>query len=497
MKRFLSLLLSLVCTITVAAERFPFKHQETLTLHVGKVETLRVRDIERVAVGHDSFISTHILSPEELLIIPQRSGSTDLVVWHTGNRKSLFQVVVRDQDPNSVLKDVRQRLQLYPGLRVSIENGNVLVRGEVGSDAQLADIRERLGKSLQEQVRINVHVDQSRMIENALADMPNLRVLNQDGWISISGSYAPEDREVLEQVLKVCSNCVNSAQEDRASNKSMVMVDVQILEVRRRHLEKLGVRWASTLGGPAAGIALTGGNTELFQSFTPTPGAQNIANGLPAGFKGAAGSVGLITQLDSQLDLLKEAGEARMLARPMLSTRDGTPSTFHSGGEIPYPVIDARTGNVGVEFRDYGVLLTILPRVSKARAGVTVEINAEVSSIDQAIAINGVPGLVSKSVSSVVTSRLGETIVLSGLMSIEQDKGSSALPGLGEIPWIGRLFRSELDDVNHRELAVFLTPHLTATESDTDNSALPKLGEQLQEIMTPMAKTSIAGSIKE
>ena len=58
---------------------------------------------------------------------------------------------------------------------------------------------------------------------------------------------------------------------------------------------------------------------------------------------------------------MEEAGEARMLARPMLSARDGAVATFHSGGELPYPIVDPDTGKIAVSFRSYGVKLNVLP----------------------------------------------------------------------------------------------------------------------------------------
>ena len=83
----LSLLLCACGLPGKAADRFPFQNQESLNLYLGKVETLRMGDIERVAVGNEALLSTSILSTNELLIIPRQAGQTDLVIWQARTQK--------------------------------------------------------------------------------------------------------------------------------------------------------------------------------------------------------------------------------------------------------------------------------------------------------------------------------------------------------------------------------------------------------------------------
>src|SRR5690606_14193853 len=155
----------------------------------------------------------------------------------------------------------------------------------------------------------------------------------------------------------------------------------------------------------------------------------------------------------------EEAGEARMLARPMLSARDGAVATFHSGGELPYPIVDPDTGKIAVSFRSYGVKLNVLPQLSY-EGKIMVEVNVEVSSIDSSININGVPGLISKSVSSTINAKDGETIVMSGLLANTEAESVSKVPLLGDLPLIGALFRTTNIENEGRELAIFLTPRI-------------------------------------
>lgn len=303
--------------------------------------------------------------------------------------------------------------------------------------------------------------------------------------MSLSGSYLPEYQSVIDLVMERFPNLMNTAQPDLARLRSMVVVDVQIMEIRRRHLDKLGIRWENAIAGPAMGAVTASVANPYFRAFSNVGEAERLASSVPVNDTGSYSSVGLATHIGSTIELMKASGEARMLARPMLSTRDGTPSSFHSGGEIPFPIIDARTGNIAVDFRAYGVMLTILPRVSKDK-DLMVEIEAEVSSIDNSLSINGVPGLVSKSVKSVVNTREGDTIVMSGLLSSEADEGVSKVPLLGDIPLLGALFRTTYNDNNQRELAIFLTPRLSQSSGTVVATPLDKLGDNLVDEIKPL-----------
>ncbi len=476
----------IACILPVsAAERFPYQSQESLTLYLGKVETLRIGDIERVAVGNEALLSTSILSTSELLIIPRQAGQTDLVIWQAGNRKQLLHLKIQPANPGLLLRDTRLRLSLYPHLVIGLEDANVVVRGVVSSKEQLDNITQRLSPDLINLVSVQVTVDASNVIRQTLGHIDGLEITSGEDWIKLSGYYLPEFQPVIDLVTERFPHLINTAQPDPAKIRAMVVVDVQIIEIRRRNLEKLGIRWENAIAGPAAGVVMAGSANPYFRAFSKVGEAERLATSVPVNDTASYSSVGLVSHIGSTIELMKNSGEARMLARPLLSTRDGTPSSFHSGGEIPYPIIDARTGNIAVDFRAYGVMLTILPRVSKDK-DLMVEIEAEVSSIDNAISINGVPGLVSKSVKSVVNTREGDTIVMSGLLSTEDDQSESAVPLLGDIPLLGALFRSTSDDNNQRELAIFLTPRLSQFEGAVEATPLDQLGDHVTRQIEPL-----------
>lgn len=266
------------------------------------------------------------------MIIPRQVGQTDLVIWQAGNRKRLLNLDIRAANPNLLLKDVRRRLSLYPSLHFHIEDETVVIAGEVSTQDQLNDISQRLSPELIHQVTLQVALDQAQVIRQIVGHIDGLEVTEGEGWIGLSGSYSPEFQPVIDLVMERYPKLLNSAQSDEARLRAMVMVDVRIMEVRRRNLEKLGIRWDSAIAGPAAALATASQANPYFRAFSEVGKSGDIASTLPINDTASFSSVGLVTQISSTLELMQSSGEAKLLARPMLSTRDGTPSNFHSGG---------------------------------------------------------------------------------------------------------------------------------------------------------------------
>ena len=473
-------------TAALAAERYPFQHSEQLDLYIGQVETLRFQDVERVAVGNDSIISSTLLDSGELMLIPQAVGQTDLVIWLPGNRRQLLSLNVQATDPQQVLREVRTRLSLHNGLSYRIRASRVQILGEVKSDQQLQDIQNRLGKALLAEIDLLVAVGKLAQVRSALAHIEGLEVSGSDEWIQLSGHYGPEHESVIDQVLARYPQAINAASLDHARLSPMVLVDVQIMEVRSRDLERLGIRWDTSIAGPAAAISAPALANPYFRANGAGPAARAINDAVPIDSSSTFGAIGLASQIASRIELMQQSGSAKLLARPMLSTRNGSASRFHSGGELPYPVIDARTGAIAVDFREYGVELEVLPRIS-SEDDLLIEVSAQVSTVDNAINVNGVPGLISKSVNSVISTRAGDTVVLSGLISNELEEAVAKVPWLGDIPLLGSLFRARQTDGHQRELAIFLTPRIRTPQAEVAPAAitaLDQLGDRLQEQVT-------------
>ena len=135
---------------------------------------------------------------------------------------------------------------------------------------------------------------------------------------------------------------------------------------------------------------------------------------------------------------------------------------------MPIPLVT--NNQATVEFKQYGVILKLKPTADR-NGNIQTEIEAEVSEVDQSVAVSfgggsSIPGFRTRKVKSNVTVRHGETIVLSGVFQHDEQKSVSKLPGFGHIPIIGELFKNRAFDAKKNELVIFVTPRIVNPDSD-------------------------------
>lgn len=166
-------------------------------------------------------------------------------------------------------------------------------------------------------------------------------------------------------------------------------------------------------------------------------------------------------QLSVLLEALESNGVVRTLAEPNLSALSGQTATFNAGGEFAVPV-QTDTG-VSVEFRPYGVNLSFTPTVVDDEV-INLNLSAEVSAIDADL-INtqtGVPGLRTRTASTTVEMRDGESFAIAGLLQDDFRDAIGQVPWLGDIPVLGALFRSANYQREQSELVIIVSAHLVS-----------------------------------
>ena len=141
---------------------------------------------------------------------------------------------------------------------------------------------------------------------------------------------------------------------------------------------------------------------------------------------------------------------------------------FLAGGEVPIPLITANAFTI--EFKPYGIILKIKPTADR-NGNINTLIETEASEIDKSVSIAvganiSVPGFRTRKVKTNVTVRHGETIVLSGVFSNDEEKDVSKVPGLGHIPILGELFKSRTFLGDKRELVIFVTPRIVNPDTE-------------------------------
>jgi pilus assembly protein CpaC len=182
------------------------------------------------------------------------------------------------------------------------------------------------------------------------------------------------------------------------------------------------------------------------------------------------------------LNALEGSGFAYTLARPSLVALSGQSASFLAGGEIPIPVPSSGSDNIFIEYKEFGIRLTLTPTiVGKNR--IALKVAPEVSELDftNAVSIAGtiVPALTVRRTDTSISLADGESFVISGLISSHNDSQVNKFPGLGDIPVLGAFFRDNTINREERELLMIVTPHLV--QPLAANAQLPSLpGEQLR-----------------
>ncbi|NCE93974.1 type II and III secretion system protein family protein [Pseudomonas sp. L13] len=249
---------------------------------------------------------------------------------------------------------------------------------------------------------------------------------------------------------------------------SQVQTDIRFVEVSRTKLKEastkiLGMGNNFFLGSPS----LLSPSEGIFK-LPVSPDSFNI------GFGGG--------RVKALINALESSGFAYTLARPSLVAMSGQSATFLAGGEVPIPVPSAGSDTITIEYKEFGIRLTLTPTVIDHNR-IALKVAPEVSELDynNAIRIQGiqVPALTVRRTDTSVSLADGESFVISGLISSTNRSTIAKLPGLGDIPIIGAFFRDSNINSEEKELLMIVTPHLV--QPLAANAQLPSLpGEKLR-----------------
>lgn len=258
---------------------------------------------------------------------------------------------------------------------------------------------------------------------------------------------------------------------------SQVQTDIRFVEVSRSKFTEAGT---SIFG--------TGSNNFLFGAPGTTGGVSvspgqvgGIRPSIPldnSGFNIVWG--GGSSKVLGVLNALENSGFAYSLARPSLVALSGQSATFLAGGEFPVPVPSSGSDSISIEYKEFGVRLTLTPTVV-GRNRIDLKVAPEVSELDfsNGIQVEGitVPALRVRRTDTSVTLADGESFVISGLVDNRNSAAVDKFPGLGDIPVLGAFFRSSGVKREDRELLMIVTPRLVQPlAADAQLPALPGEG---------------------
>ncbi|WP_336355780.1 type II and III secretion system protein family protein [Pseudomonas granadensis] len=257
---------------------------------------------------------------------------------------------------------------------------------------------------------------------------------------------------------------------DDPSLPSQVQTDIRFVEVSRTKLKEataslIGTRGNFLFGSPGTLPPIDG---------VPQPRLP-VDNSL-FNFSWVGGKTMAI------INALETSGFAYTLARPSLVALNGQSASFLAGGEIPIPVPSSGSDSVSIEYKEFGIRLTLTPTII-GRDRIALKVAPEVSELDFANAVNiagtTVPALTIRRTDTSVSLGDGESFVISGLISTTNSSQVNKFPGLGDIPVLGAFFKGSQIKREERELLMIVTPHLVQPlAADAQLPSLP--GEKLR-----------------
>jgi len=221
-----------------------------------------------------------------------------------------------------------------------------------------------------------------------------------------------------------------------------ILLEVRFAEMSRGTVKRLGINNVQFLNSASAGV-ITGGGASGTGNFS-------AALAFPGG-------------ISFQIDALEQQGLIRTLAQPNLIALSGETASFLAGGEFPVPTGVTQTGQVTIEFKQFGVSLAFTPTILSDGL-VNLLVAPEVSSLDReaGITFNNIviPGLKVRRAKTMLELRDGESLAFAGLIQTDFADTVRAVPLLGKIPIIGTLFRSTSFNKNETELVIIVTPRI-------------------------------------
>ena len=237
-----------------------------------------------------------------------------------------------------------------------------------------------------------------------------------------------------------------------------VMLDLEVLEVSRSRMQTLGMTYPTSisLGFPA----LSTGDQTGTGTTTPAPPANVPLFPL-------SGLTAFVANPPIVANLLATDNDAKLLANPRVRVKNREKAKVHIGSRVPV-ITTTSTANVGVSssvsYLDVGLKLDVEPNIYLHNE-VAIKVGLEVSNITQTLNISGTIAyqLGTRNAATVLQIKDGETAILAGLIQDDDRTSSQKVPGLGDIPIVGRLFRNQTDDKEKTEIVLLITPRIVRT----------------------------------
>jgi len=419
--------------------------------------------VERISVGNPDIADLLLLRDREIYVLGKDLGTTNVLLWDRGD--SLIGSVTIEVTHD--LEGLKEKLfQLMPNedIKVYAAQRSIVLAGSVSS-ITVMDAALRLAQGYLAPAGTAVET----------------QVFEQGG--STGGGD-----EVTAEVINLL----------QVAGAQQVMLEVKVAEIARTELRKMDMqfngidvgsgRWSfgGVNGGatfPDALFEPDGTRVPLFGESAPFGPVIDEFLPNPMSISDTGFFASLLTSegvLNMSLDAARQKGLAKILAEPTLTTLSGQEAQFLSGGEFPIPVPQGVNG-ITIEFKEFGVGLRFVP-VVLGSGHINLKLNISVSELTETsnVIVSSaestssflVPSLAKRSASASVELKDGQTMGIAGLINEDLREVVTKFPGLGSIPVLGNLFRSQEFVKGETELVIMVTPRL-AKPIHPDDIRLP------------------------
>jgi pilus assembly protein CpaC len=421
-------------TLPAQSPQAPLQSQGSAPLRVMVGKSLLINTTERlkrISVTDPAIAFAQVITPTQILVHGKTPGEVSLLIWDELERSRSFDLRV-DVDVSAAADEERR---VFPDeqIMVSPSRAAIVLSGHVTTE----DIVKRAGE--------------------------------------LASAYSPK-------VVNVLTFGPVGAQE--------VLLQVKFAEVDRTALTQLGVNFLSTGAGNTLGTVGTGQfggfgpqtlstaptsttttTTGATQSTTTTTASQTINNVLNLFLFRPDLNFGAVVEALQTKNLLQ------VLAEPNLIALNGKEASFLAGGQFPFPIVQPGAGftAVTISFKEFGVRLAFTPQIMP-NGNIHLKVSPEVSTLDfaNALTLSGftVPALSTRKADTEFELQDGQSFVIAGLMDNRVTDIYNKIPGLGDIPVLGNLFRSRSFQKSNSELMVLCT--VRRISPNTEPPAPPK-----------------------
>lgn len=390
---------------------------------------------DTVFVADPTIADVQIKSPKLIYLYGKEPGDTSLYAVDADQKVMLSRPVTVTRDVAS-LQAALSRLQPGTGVRVSAVDKSLVLTGNVNSAVAAEEIKH------------------------------------------LAGGFVTDDKQLVNRVT--------------VDRPYQVNLRVRVAEVDRTVTKELGINWEAVTrpgsfvfglatGNPVVGVPSSSGGALTPLGGVPITPTALAVNGTALGLLNRNAGLGGTTTdsisagfnngrnlLDAVIDALDQNGLVTILAEPNLTAMSGETASFLAGGEFPIIIPGGTLGQTTVEFKQYGVSLAFTP-VVLANGQITMRVRPEVSELSNAGAVEisgtNIPGITTRRTETSIELSSGQSFAIGGLLQNNNTDSINKVPGLGDLPVLGPLFRSSQFQHNESELVIIVTPYLVQPSS--------------------------------